>query len=78
MEVARAMAVCAAEAFAQEATATRGSTVAFFKEVEDWAALIEREAQERVLRMEAESAAVLAFAHGKAEGFARSISLLEG
>jgi hypothetical protein len=33
--------------------------VAFFKEVDDWAALDEREARERVSRMMAESAITL-------------------
>jgi hypothetical protein len=44
--------------------------MAFVREAEDQAALAEREAQERVSRMEVESVVVLASAHGEVEGFA--------
>jgi hypothetical protein len=54
------------------------SIVAFVKEIEDQASLSKMEARERVLRMEVESATVLASAREEAEGFAWSISLLEG
>jgi hypothetical protein len=39
---------------------------------------VEREAWERALRIEAENAAALAFAHEDAEGLVRKITLLEG
>jgi hypothetical protein len=47
-------------------------------DAEDRATLVEREALERVLRLEAESTAVLASAHEEAEGFTQKIALLEG
>jgi hypothetical protein len=42
------VAACATEASAQEVTVVRESAVTFVKEVEDRAALTEREARERV------------------------------
>jgi hypothetical protein len=78
LETARATAVHAAEASAKEAAAVWESTAAFIKEVEDRATLPAREAWERVSRMEAESIATLASAHGEAEGLAQRIALLEG
>jgi hypothetical protein len=53
MKDARATLVWATEAFALEATAVRESAMALVKEVEDRATLAEREAQERVSRIEA-------------------------
>jgi ketosteroid isomerase-like protein len=47
------------------------------KDVEDWAALVEREALERVSRVKAENATVLASAHEDAKGFTCKITLLE-
>jgi hypothetical protein len=52
--------------------------VAFIMEVEARAALAEREAWERVLRMEAKSVVALASAHGEVEGFDWRIALSEG
>jgi hypothetical protein len=46
--------------------------------VEDWATLAEREAQERVSRVETENAVVLASACEDAEGLVRKVALLEG
>jgi hypothetical protein len=51
MEVACIMAVRAAEASAQEAATVQESTMALVQNVEDWATLAEREAQERVLKV---------------------------
>jgi hypothetical protein len=65
-EAAHAVVVCAAEASAQEATVVQESTTAVVKAAEAWTALARREAQERVLRMEAESATDLASTHGEA------------
>jgi hypothetical protein len=45
--------------------------------VEDWATLVEREALERVSRVEVENATMLAFAHEDAEGLARKVTLPE-
>jgi hypothetical protein len=70
--------VHAAEASAKEATIAWESATTFIKEVEDWAAIAEREAWERVSRIEVESAAMLATTHGEAEGLAQRIALLEG
>jgi hypothetical protein len=52
--------------------------VALIKEVEAQATLSEREAPERVSKAEAESTALLASAHGEADGFAQKVALLEG
>jgi hypothetical protein len=45
---------------------------------EGQATLVEREAQERVSRMEAETVTTLASTYGEAEGFTQSVSLLKG
>jgi hypothetical protein len=48
------------------------------KDVEDQATLAEREAQERVLRVEAESTMAVASAHEETDGPVWKIALLEG
>jgi hypothetical protein len=45
--------------------------------VEEWAALAERKTQERVSRVEAENATVLASPRKDAEGLVQKIALLE-
>jgi hypothetical protein len=50
----------------------------FVEEVEARATLAEREAWERVSKVEVEGAASLAFARGEAEWFARWVALLKG
>jgi hypothetical protein len=77
-EATRSKAVRAAAAFAQEAMMARERVEALIKDVEAWAALAEREAQERVLKAEAESTASLALVHREAEESARRVALLEG
>jgi hypothetical protein len=67
IEPARATMVCAVEASAQEAIAAQESTMTLIKKVEDLAAQAEREAWERVSRMEVESVAVLCSAHVESE-----------
>jgi hypothetical protein len=47
------------------------------KDVEDRAALVKREALERVSRAEAENTTALAFAREDVEGLVRKITLLE-
>jgi hypothetical protein len=47
------------------------------KDVEDRAALVKREALERVSRAEAENTTTLAFAREDVEGLVRKITLLE-
>jgi hypothetical protein len=54
VEAARVAAVRAVEASAQEATVAQESATVLVKEAEDQAALVEREARERVSRMEAD------------------------
>jgi CYTH domain-containing protein len=61
-EAAHVASVLAAETFAQGVAATLDSATTRVKDVEDRAALMEREAQESVLRVEAESTATLASA----------------
>jgi hypothetical protein len=70
--------VHATEASTQEAAAARESTMAVVRAAEDWAALAERDAQERVSRVEVESVVVLACTRGEAEDLAQRIFLLEG
>jgi hypothetical protein len=78
VEATKAVAVLATEISTQEAAATRDSDVAWVKDAEDCAALIEREARERVSRVEEESTAVLASAHEETESLVRKVALLEG
>jgi hypothetical protein len=77
-DAAHALAFCVAEASSWDTTTVREGTIVFAREAEAQAALVESEAQERVLRMEAESLTMLTSTHGEAEVFARRISLLEG
>jgi hypothetical protein len=78
VEVTHVAAVHAVEAFARDAAAASESTADLAIEAEVQAALAEREAQERVLRMEADSATALTSAQGEAEMFTQRIALLEG
>jgi hypothetical protein len=78
VEASRAVVVLAAETSAQEAAAAWGSAVILVKDVEDRAALVEREARERVLGGEAESTAALAPTCEEAEGLVLKFTLLEG
>jgi hypothetical protein len=77
-EATRVMAVLAAKTFAYEATAVRDNTALHVKDAEDRATLVVREALERVSRVEAESAVVLAYIREDAKGFVLKIALLEG
>jgi hypothetical protein len=70
--------VLAAETSSQEVAVTRDSVVTRVKDVEDRAALTEREARERVSRVEVVSTGVLASAHEEIEGLVWKIVLLEG
>jgi hypothetical protein len=60
--------VLVTETSAQEAAAACDSTAIRIKDVEEWAALAERKTQERVSRVEAENATVLASPRKDAEG----------
>jgi hypothetical protein len=77
VEVTRVMAMLATETSAREAAVARDNATLRVNDAEDWATLAKREALERVSRVEAENAAVLASACEDAEGFARKIALLE-
>jgi hypothetical protein len=77
-EAARITAVLAAETSTQEATVELDSVATLVKDVEDRTALAEREAQERVSRVAAESTAALASGHEDVEGLAQKIALPEG
>jgi hypothetical protein len=70
--------VLAAEISAQEVAMVWDSTALRVKDAEDWAALGEREARERVSRVEAKNAMALASAREDAEGLVQKIALLEG
>jgi hypothetical protein len=59
-------ATCATTTYAQDVAAPWERVVTFIKEVEVWVILAEKEAQERVLKLEAESATSMASTHGEA------------
>jgi hypothetical protein len=69
--------VLAAKVSAREATVAWDSATFRVKDVEDWIALAEKEALERVSKAEAENATVLASASKDTEGLARKVTLLE-
>jgi hypothetical protein len=71
-------AVLAAESSAQEAAMVWDSAVVCVKDIEDRVTLAEREACEKVLRVETENTMMLAFAHEDAEGLVWKIALLRG
>jgi hypothetical protein len=77
-ETAYVTAVLDAETSAQEAATAWDRAVIHVKDAEDWAALVEREARERVSRVEAENAIMLASTHKDAECLVRKITLIEG
>jgi hypothetical protein len=66
------------EASTQEAATARESAAALVRDAKARTTLVEREARERVSRMEAEGASALAFACGEAEDLARRVAFLEG
>jgi hypothetical protein len=76
-EVARAMVMLTAETSSQEAIAARDSATLRVKDAGDRAALVEREALQRVWRVEAENPMMLASGHDDAKGLAQKITLLE-
>jgi hypothetical protein len=78
MKATHVAVVLVAETSTQEDTLAWDSTTLRVKDAEDRTALVEREAWERALRIEAENAATLAFAHEDAEGLVWKITLLEG
>jgi hypothetical protein len=73
----RIVVVLAAETSTQEATVMWDSTALHVKDAEDWATLVEREALERVSRVEAENAVVLGSVYEDVEGFVQKIALLQ-
>jgi hypothetical protein len=77
IEAARVMIVLAVETSAQQATMVWDSAALHVKDAKDWATLTEREALERVSRVEAENTVALASSHEDAESFVQKIALLE-
>jgi hypothetical protein len=67
----------AAEASTREAVVAQDSATIHVKDEEDQAALAEREALERVSRVQEKNATALAFAREEAEGFDQKIALPE-
>jgi hypothetical protein len=67
----------AAEASAWEAIVAQDSATIHVKDEEDRAALAEREALEKVSRVQLENATALAFAREEVEGFDQKIALPE-
>jgi hypothetical protein len=66
VEAACATTVHTREAFAREVVVAQESVTALVRDARDWATLADREAWERVSRVEAESATALASANGEA------------
>jgi hypothetical protein len=77
VEATHAMVVLAIETSAQEVTVAWDGANLHIKDAEDWAALAEREALERVSRAEAENSTALSSARADAEGLKQKIVLLE-
>jgi hypothetical protein len=77
MEATRIVVVFAIETSAQKAAAAWDSTALHVKDAEDRAVLAEREAWERVSRVEVENAVALASAQEDAEGLVQKIAFLE-
>jgi hypothetical protein len=67
--------VHAVAASIQDTTTVREGAVAFIKEAEVRATVVERDDQERVSRLEAESVIALVSTRGEAEGFTQKIAL---
>jgi hypothetical protein len=76
-ESTHVMAMLAAETSARDVAIAQDSTILHLKDAEDWVALVEREALERVSKAEAENAVALASAHADAKSFACKIALHE-
>jgi hypothetical protein len=75
-EVIRVMVVHAVETSAQEAATSRESAMTLVKDAKDQTTLEEREAWERVSRVEVESATALASPRDEAEGLVWKIAFL--
>jgi hypothetical protein len=75
MDSSHVMTLLATKTFTQDAAASQDSAALCAKDMEDWATLAEREALERVLRVEVANAATLASAREDAEGFVWKIAL---
>jgi hypothetical protein len=77
VEAAHVTSELAIETSAWEAIAAWDNVAIHVEDVEGRVALAERQALERVSRVEVETAATLAIAHEDAKGFARKIALLD-
>jgi hypothetical protein len=71
------VAALTAEVFAWEAAAAQDNATLHVKDAEDWTALVEREALERVSRAEAKNNTTLASAHENVKSLAQKVALLE-
>jgi hypothetical protein len=71
-------AILAVDTSTQEVATVRDSVALHAKDAEDWATLAEREALEKVWRVEAENAMALASTHEDVEGFVPKFALFEG
>jgi translation elongation factor EF-4 len=78
VEATHITSVLAIETSAQEAAVVWDSTIVCIRDAEEWVALVEREVRERVSRVEAKNAAVLASTHDIVEGLVWKVALLEG
>jgi hypothetical protein len=78
MEAAHITVVLAVETSAQEAAAAWDNATLHAKDAKDQGTLAEREALERVSRVEVENVMALACAREDAEGFVRKIAIPEG
>jgi hypothetical protein len=77
-EATHVMVVLAMKTSAQEATMAWDSTTVDIRDAEDQSTLSEREAREMGSRVEAENAAMLAYAHEDTEGLVQKVTLPEG
>jgi hypothetical protein len=77
MEATHVAAMLTAETSTREPIVVRDSATLYERDVENQAALAEREALDKVSRVEVENATLLASAHEDAEGLARKFALFE-
>jgi hypothetical protein len=78
VEAAHVTAILAVETSTKEAATAQDSAALHIEDEEDRATLVEMEARERVLRVEAENAATLDSTRQDTEGLVQKIALLEG
>jgi hypothetical protein len=77
-EATRAEVVRTVAAYAQEVVAAREKVEVSIKEAEAWATLIMKEAQEKMLKTEQESATLLVYVRGEVNELGQKVSFLKG